>query len=172
MLEARDAILTDVPYFVEGGAHLRAYDDTRPLVKRYIGTAVEYGRTVAVRHGVWGRVAGFAEIAWTPGIPDRLGPEQLGPDGPILFDWRELPVGEGGPLGRFRARVLEVDEVWADAGAALTIGYRRLAARVSLPLLASAPAFAGDPLLREDKRTLALRWSLTVRLSAPAPPTP
>jgi hypothetical protein len=131
-------------------------------VKRYLAAGGEIARDIETDVGAWGRVAGFAEAAWTPGIPDRLGPEQLNEGGSLLFDWQELPAGEGEPLGRFRARSLEVNEIWADAGLALSAGYDKLAVTISLPLWASDPAFAGEPISGGDKKALALRWALSI----------
>jgi hypothetical protein len=161
-LDAEGALLADIPYFVPGGANLRAYEATRPLVKGYLGAGGEIGREIETDIGVWGRVAAFAEAAWTPGIPDRLGPEELNEDGSLLFDWEELPAGEGKPLGQFRARSLEVAEIWADAGLALSAGYDKLAVTLSLPLWASEPAFAGEPISGGAKKAFALRWALSV----------
>ncbi|KPK82131.1 MAG: hypothetical protein AMS25_03580 [Gemmatimonas sp. SM23_52] len=161
-LDAKGALLSDIPYFVPGGGQLRAYEATRPLVKRYLAAGGEVARDIETDVGVWGRVAGFVEAAWTPGIPERLGPEALNPDGSLLFDWQELPAGEGEPLGRFRARSLEVNEIWADAGLALSAGYDKLAVTISLPLWASEPAFAGEPIGGGDKKAVALRWALSI----------
>ncbi|KPK75945.1 MAG: hypothetical protein AMS25_17880 [Gemmatimonas sp. SM23_52] len=161
-LDAKGALLADIPFVIPGGANLRAYEATRPLVKRYLAAGGEIARDIETDVGAWGRVAGFAEAAWTPGIPDRLGPEQLNEGGSLLFDWQELPAGEGEPLGRFRARSLEVNEIWADAGLALSAGYDKLAVTISLPLWASDPAFAGEPISGGDKKALALRWALSI----------
>lgn len=162
-LEAREALLEDIPYFVPGGGHLRAYQETQPLIKRYVGAAAEFGRAAATRWGLRGRASAFLEAAWTPGLPDRLGPESLRENGPLLFDWRQLPVGEGKELGQFRARSLGAPELWADAGLALTAGYDRLSLTVSFPLWVSEPAFAGEPIGGGAKKALALRWTWTVR---------
>ncbi len=94
-------------------------------------------------------------------MPERLGPESLGDDGALLFDWRELPAGEDNDLGRFRARSLTVSSVWSDLGLAFTGGYDKLAMMISVPFWSSEPGFAGEPVSGE-KRALALRWTLTV----------
>ncbi len=175
-LEARGALFNDLPfvgghvdYFVPGGPNLRAYEETRPLVKRYVAASGELGRTVQSTRGFWGRVAGFFEAAWLPGLPDRLGPESLKADGALLFDWRELPAGEGNDLGRFRARSLTVSSLWSDLGLAFTGGHDRLAVMISVPVWASEPGFAGDPVSGE-KKSLALRWTLSVLFTAGGPP--
>jgi hypothetical protein len=161
-LEARGALLADVPYVVPGGPGVRAYEATQPLVKRYLGASGELGRLLEGRNGLWGRVGLFLDAAWAPGLPDRLGPESLWEEGSLLFDWRELPEGEGAELGRFRARSLEVSELWADAGVTVTGAYRALAATLSLPLWVSEPAFAGES-LGGAKKAFAVRWVLTFR---------
>lgn len=175
-LEARRALFNDLPfvggevdYFVPGGPHLRAYEGTRPLVKRYVAVSGELGRTVHSTRGFWGRVSGFFEAAWLPGLPDRLGPESLRDNGALLFDWRELPSGEDNDLGRFRARSLTVASLWSDLGVALTGGYDRLAVMISFPFWSSEPGFAGDPISGE-KRALAPRWTLTVLFTAAGSP--
>ena len=162
LLETRGAVFEDVPYFVAGGAHLRAYDDIRPLVRRYVSIAGAVSRERRLDSGFWGRVSAFAEGAWTPGLPDRLGPDRLRPGDAFLFDWRELPAGVGAPLGRFRARVLEVSELWADAGLSATAGFRNVGVRVSLPVWASQPAFADASFLDDEKKAVAARWTLSI----------
>ncbi len=171
-LDARGALFSDVPfaggdvpYYAPGGPNLRAYEETRPLVKRYVAASGELGRTVESTRGFWGRVAGFFEAAWLPGLPERLGPESLRPNGALLFDWRELPTGEDEELGRFRARSLEVSSLWADLGVAFTGGYERVAVMVSVPFWSSEPGFAGEPLSGE-KRAFAPRWTLSVFFTA------
>jgi hypothetical protein len=134
------------------------------LVERYLAVSGELGREGRLPEGPWGRVAVFLEAAWTPGLPDRSGPEELGPAADFLFDWRELPDGVGSPQGRFRARVLEVSELWADAGIALTGGYERVALTVSLPLWASEAAFADEPFRGQEKKPFALRWAITLKV--------
>ncbi len=174
-LDARGALFSDlpfvggdIPYFVPGGPNLRSYEETRPLVKRYVAASGELGRTVESRRGFWGRLSAFFEVAWLPGLPDRLGPESLRDNGALLFDWRELPAGEDNELGRFRARSLEVASLWSDFGAAFTGGYDRIAVMVSVPFWASESGFAGEP-LSGPKRALALRWTLTVMFTAGDP---
>ncbi len=149
-----------------GGPNLRSYEATRPLVKRYVAASGELGRRVESIQGVWGRLAGFAALAWLPGLPDRLGPESLRFNGPILFDWRELPAGEDREQGRFRARVLEVPAIWADAGLTVSGGYDRVAVMLSFPFWSSQPGFASEP-VSGSKRAIALRWTLTVIFQAP-----
>lgn len=166
-LEANGAVLEEVPYFVPGGGHLRAYEDTRPLVKSYLGLSGAISREHALWRRFWGGIAAFAEAAWTPGLPDPVGPEDLSPDGDLLFDWQQLPAGEGRELGRFRARVLSVPEIWADAGLAFTGGYERLAVTISLPFWASASAFAGESLSDNEKRAFVPRWNLTITFLGP-----
>lgn len=171
-LDARGALFSDLPflggdtpYYVPGGPNLRSYEEARPLVKRYVAASGEFGRTVESTRGFWGRVAGFLEAAWLPGLPERLGPESLQPNGALLFDWRELPAGEDNELGRFRARSLEVSSLWADLGVAFTGGYDRIAVMVSLPFWSSEPGFAGEP-IRGEKKAIALRWTLSVLFTA------
>lgn len=161
-LETRGALLADVPYFVKGGPHLRAYEETRPLVRRYVALSGAIAREGRTPQGVWGRVSLFAEAAWLPGMPDRLGPEQLSEDGAFLLDTSRLPGGEGGEAGQFRARMLAVSELWADAGISFTAGYDRVAATLSIPIWASEPAFAGEPLVGEGVRAFALRWTFSL----------
>ncbi len=172
-LDARGALFSDfpflggdTPYFVPGGPNLRSYEETRPLVKRYVAASAELGRTVATTRGFWGRVSGFFEAAWLPGLPERLGPESLRTNGAFLFDWRELPAGEENELGRFRARSLEVSSLWADLGVAFTGGYDRIAVMVSVPFWASESGFAGEPISGGEKNALALRWTLSVLFTA------
>ncbi|UCF19529.1 MAG: hypothetical protein JSU87_16670 [Gemmatimonadota bacterium] len=160
-IEAAGALLSDVPYFTPGGPHLRAYGATRPLTKRYIGAAAELSEEEHTREGLWGRASIFLEAAWTPGLPDRFGPEQINAESTLLFDWRELPDGEDQAQGRFRARALKVAEIWADAGISFAGGYDKLAVAVAFPLWASAPAFADEPITGE-KKAFALRWTLTL----------
>ena len=157
-LDARGALLEDVPYFVKGGPYLRAYSETRPLVKSYLGLAGELSRRARLESGVWGRIGVFAEAAWTPGIPDIVGPADITPDADFLFEWEKLPAGEGEELGQFRASALEISELWGDAGISLTGGYSHVAVTVSLPLWVSEPAFATEP----EKNAFALRWALTI----------
>lgn len=161
-LEARGALFSDIPYVVPGGPNLRAYTATQPLVKSYLGALGLVSRGGEMESGLWGHVDAFLEAAWLPGVPARLGPEDLNEDGDLLFDWRELPEGEDEPRGRFLARVLEVPKVWADAGIALTGGYRKVAIAVALPLWASEPAFADEPAGGGQKKAFAVRWTLTV----------
>ena len=166
-LEAQGALLEHVPYFVPGGGHLRAYEDTRPLVKSYLGLSGAVSGEASLSGSFWGEVAAFAEAAWTPGLPDPLGPEDLNPDSDFLFDWQQLPAGEGRELGQFRARVLNAPEIWADAGLAFTGRYERLAVTISFPLWASASAFAGEPFSDNEKRAFAMRWNLTITVVGP-----
>ncbi len=161
-LDARNALFSDVPYHVPGGPDLRAYQATRPLVKRYIAASGTIRRAAGSPAGVWGRLGGYLAAAWTPGIPDRLGPEQLNEAADLLFDWQELPEGEGKASGRFRARSLEVSKLWADAGLVLTGGYRKVAVSLWFPIWASQAAFAGDPILGDQEGAFALRWALTI----------
>lgn len=160
-LESRGSLFSGLPYFVEGGPHLRAYTETRPLVNRYIGLATQVERTLRLERGFRVGLGLFLEGAWTPGLPDRIGPEQMGPNGSILFDWLELPDGEGEPRGEFRARVLEVPELWADAGLRVTGGYRRIGVTLSLPFWVNAADFADEP-LTGDRSPFALRWNLSL----------
>ncbi len=161
-LDVKGALFGDVPYFAPGGPHLRAYEATQPLVKRYAAALTEISRSGATASGFWGRVQGFLELAWTPGLPDRLGPEAINPSGAFLFDWRELPAGEDQPLGQFLARSLEVSEIWADAGIGLTGGFRKIAVAASFPFWASEPAFANEPIGGGEKKAFAARWTLSV----------
>jgi hypothetical protein len=161
-LDAKGSLFSDIPYIVHGGPHLRAYEATQPLVKRYVSAAGEVSRGGESAAGFWGRFHGFLEIAWTPGIPERLGPEAISEGSSLIFDWRELPAGEGEPLGRFMARSLEVSELWADAGVAITGGYRNIALAFAFPLWASEPAFANEPISGGEKKAFALRWTLTI----------
>ena len=105
---------------------------------------------------------GFLELAWTPGLPERLGPEAINESGALLFDWRELPAGEDRPLGRFFARSLEVSEIWADAGVGLTGGFRNIGVEISVPFWASEPAFANEPIGDGEKKAFAARWTLSI----------
>jgi hypothetical protein len=161
-IEARGALFSDIPYVVPGGPNLRAYAATQPLVESFLGALGQVSRGGETSSGLWGRVDAFLEAAWIPGIPDRLGPEQLNEDGDFLFDWRELPEGEDEAQGRFMARVLEVSKIWADAGITLTGGYRNVAVAVAFPLWASEPAFADEPIGGGEKKAFAARWTLTV----------
>ncbi len=161
-IEARKALLSDIPYYVPGGPNLRVYEETRPLVKRYIAASGELSRAAGSSDGLWGRLGAYLAAAWTPGIPDVLGPEQMNEDGDLVFDWRRLPEEEGGEQGQFRARTLEVPEIWADAGLQLTGGYRLVAVTLSLPVWASQPAFAGASIVDGDKNAFGLRWGLSV----------
>jgi len=163
-LDAEGALFADVPYFTPGSAGLRAYSDLRPLVKRYVAGRAEIGRSQAATSGIWGRFSLFVEGAFTPALPQRLGPDDFDLASPILFDWRQLPAGEGEARGRFMARVLEVPELWGDAGVALTAGYKSLSITVASPLWASEPALADEPAGGGQKKALALRWSLSVAL--------
>ncbi len=171
-LDARGALFSelpfvggDVPYYMPGGPNLRSYEATRPLVKRYVAASGDLGRRVESARGVWGRLAGFLTVAWLPGLPERLGPEDLRVNGPILFDWRELPTGEDREQGRFRARVLEVPAIWADAGLAVSGGYDRVAVMLSFPFWSSEPGFASEP-AGGTKKAFALRWTLTLSFQA------
>lgn len=169
LVEAQGALLADIPYFVGGGPHLRAYTEARPLVKRYLGLAAELGRTIPLRHGLWVRAAGFLEAAWTPALPDRVGPEGLHGNGALLFDWRELPDGEGEAQGRFRARALEVSQLWADGGVALTGGFRGVSLTLSAPLWANQAEFANEPIVG-DPSPVAARWAVTITVRSAPPP--
>ena len=161
-IDVSGAVLEKASYFVPGGPNLRAYVEIQPLVDGYLSAGGAIGRGGATRSGFWGRVDAFLETAWTPGIPDRLGPEQLGPDGSFLFDWRELPSGEGSEQGEFRSRVLEVSELWADAGFTFTGGHRNIALAISTPLWASNAAFADGPAGDGAKTAFAVRWTLSI----------
>ncbi len=161
-IDARGALFSDIPYFVPGGPYLRVYEATRPLVRRYLGAAATISGLTETESGLWGRGAAYLAAAWTPGIPDRMGPGEMNDAGDLLFDWRELPDGEGREGGQFRASSLEVSEIWADAGLELTGGYRRVAVTISLPLWASQPAFASESLLAEEKSAFAFRWALSI----------
>lgn len=161
-IDGPGALFERISYFVPGGPNLRAYIETQPLVESYLGVNGAIGTGGATQGGFWGRVDAFLEAAWTPGVPDRLGPEELNEDGGLLFDYRELPGGEGAAQGRFLTGTLEPPTLWADAGFALEGGYRRIAAAVSLPLWASQADFADDPIGSGPPKSLALRWSLTV----------
>jgi hypothetical protein len=118
-------------------------------------------REAETTSGFWGRVGLFLEAAWTPGIPDVLGPEGLNPEGQLLFDWRELPEGEGEAQGEFRSCVLRVPKLWADGGVSFTGGYDKVALTLSFPLWASNSAFADQPITGNVK-PFALRWSFNV----------
>jgi hypothetical protein len=161
-LDVKGALFEDVPYFVPGGPHLRAYEATQPLVKRYIGALAEAGRAAESVSGFWGRLDGFVELAWTPAIPERLGPDAINASGSFIFDWRELPTGEDEAQGRFLARSLRVSEIWADAGVALTGGYRDVAVQISSPFWASEAAFANGPVGDGEKQAFAARWTLSI----------
>lgn len=161
-IEARKALFSDIPYYVPGGPNLRAYEDTRPLVRRYLAASGQLSRSAGTSNGLWGRLAAYLAAAWTPGIPGVMGPEQMNEDGDLLFDWRRLPDREGEEQGQFRARSLKVSELWADAGLQLTGGYRLVAVTLSLPIWASQPAFAGESIFGGDKNALGLRWALSV----------
>ncbi len=161
-LDVKGALFGDLPYFVPGGPHLRAYEATQPLVKRYAGALTEISRAGETAAGFWGRLHGFLELAWMPGIPDRLGPDEINEGGALVFDWRELPAGEGRPLGRFLARSLEVSKIWADGGVGLTGGFRKIAVDVSFPFWASEPAFANEPIGDGEKKAFAPRWTLSI----------
>jgi hypothetical protein len=161
-VDVKGALFEDISYFMPGGPHLRAYEATQPLVKQYAAALAEIGRSGATAVGFWGRVHGFLELAWTPGIPERLGPEAMNESGALLFDWRQLPAGEDQALGRFLARSLEVSEIWADAGVGLTGGFRNVAVEVSFPFWASEPAFANEPIGDGEKKAFAARWTLSV----------
>lgn len=160
-LDARGALFEDQPYFVEGGPHLRAYTETKPLVFSYVAASGELSREGRTEAGLWGRIGLFLEAAWTPAVPGVVGPEELNEEGDLLFDWRELPEGEDEARGRFRARVLEVPKVWADGGLSFTGGYDRVALTLSFPLWASESAFADEPFSGERK-PFALRWSFNI----------
>jgi hypothetical protein len=161
-IEAREALFNDIPYYVPGGPDLRVYEETRPLVKRYVAASGQLSRATGTEDGLWGRLAAYLAAAWTPGIPDRMGPEEMNEGGDLLFDWRKLPEGEGEEQGQFRARSLEVSEIWADAGLQITGGYRLVAVTLSLPLWASQPAFAGESIFGGKKSAFGLRWALSV----------
>jgi hypothetical protein len=169
-IEARKALFSDIPYHVPGGPNLRAYEDTRPLVRRYLAASGALSRAAGTAHGFWGRVGAYLAAAWTPGIPDVMGPEQMNEDGDLLFDWHRLPPQEGREQGQFRARSLRVSEIWADAGLQLTGGYRLAAVTLSLPVWASQPAFAGEPITGGDKNAFSLRWALSVTFYAKGDP--
>ncbi len=161
-LDAKGALFSDIPYVVHGGPHLRAYEATQALVKRYVSAVGEVSGGGESAAGFWGRLHGFFEVAWTPGIPERLGPEAIDEESSLIFDWRELLAGEDEPLGRFMARSLEVSKLGADAGMAITGGYRNVALAFAFPLWASEPAFANEPIGSGKKKALALRWTLTI----------
>lgn len=161
-LDVKGALFAGIPYIVPGGPNLRAYETTQPLADGYVGAMGVLSREIETASGFWGRADGFLETAWIPGIPDRLGPEELNEDAAFLFDWRELPEGEDQALGRFRARSLHVPQLWADAGLAFTGGYRRVAVMVSFPVWASVPDFASAPIGGGRKKPFALRGTLTI----------
>jgi hypothetical protein len=177
LLRSRGAPLTRVPHFVPGDAHLRAYRRTSPLVRRYVAASATLERAVRWPLGLPGHVGLFAETAWVPGLPARIGREELHEDAAFLFDPRGLPPGEDRAGGAFSAGALRVPPVLADAGATaevrLPLGVR---AALHLPLWASEPQLADrarrwrDPLGDGEPRALGLRWSWTLAWSAPAPP--
>jgi hypothetical protein len=161
-IDVRGALLADVPYYIPGGPSLRAYAATQPLVRGYLGAAGSISKAGETESGFWGVAGAYLATAWTPGIPETLGPESLNADASFLFDWRELPEGEGRGQGQFRARSLQVSELWADAGFTLTGGYRKVAVTISLPVWASEPAFANEPVRGGEKRSFALRGALSI----------
>ncbi len=161
-LAARGALFQDVPYFVQGGPHLRAYVETQPMVKSYLGLSGELSREASHPSGFRGRLGVFGEAAWTPGIPSPVGPADLNPNGDLLFDWQQLPEGVGNAQGQFRASVLQIPSVWADAGITATGAYKRIAVMFSFPLWVSEPSFGSDPLTGDERRAFAIRWNLTV----------
>lgn len=167
-LDAQGALLSGGHYYAPGGPGLRAYTESRPLVKRYLAARGEIGRSRALENGLRGGISLFLEGAWTPGLPDRIGPEEFDLSGPILFDWRDLPAGEGRERGQFMARVLSLSEIWADAGFALTGGYKVVSVTVALPIWASEPALADEPVGGGERKAFAARWSFTVAFSLTA----
>ncbi len=158
-LSTRGALFEDQPYFVAGGPHLRAYSETKPLVESYLAASGEISRQAQARNGAWGQIGAFFEVAWTPGIPSVVGPEEMNDDGSFLFDWTRLPPEEGAELGQFRARVLEPPKIWADGGLAVTGGYDKVEATLAFPIWASDAAFADEPINDTERKPLALRWS-------------
>jgi hypothetical protein len=166
-LDARGALLSEVPYHVPGGAGLRAYHDARPLVKRYVAARGEVRRTVTTTGELWGRMSAFLEGAWTPALPERIGPDGFDSRSALLFDWRDLPPGEGEALGQFMARVLNPPEVWADVGLSATGGYHSFSVTLAVPFWASEAALADEPLAGGRKKALGPRWSLTVAFERP-----
>ncbi len=163
-IEAPGALFADIPYFVPGGPNLRAYEETRPLVKSYVGLSAALDHWLQNESGFWGKVAAFGEAAWTPGVPATVGPETINRQGDFLFDWEKLPEGEGKERGQFRAGVLPLPKLWADAGIGISGGYRQLAVTLSFPLWASEPAFATPPIGGggDSRSAFALRWNLSV----------
>ncbi len=161
-LDVKGALFQDVAYIVPGGPNLRAYQITQPLADGYVGAMGMLSRSFEAPSGLWGRADGYLETAWIPGIPDRLGPEQMNEDASFLFDWQQLPEGEGQAQGEFRARSLHVSNFWADAGLALTGGYRNVALMVSFPLWASEPDFANERIGGGERNPFTLRGTLTI----------
>lgn len=161
-LDARGAFLRHTPYHVPGGPGLRAYHDSRPLVKRYVAARGELSQIGTTTGELWGRASIFIEGAWTPALPERIGPDGFDGGSPLLFDWRDLPPGEGEALGEFMARVLNPPEVWADAGLSATGGYGSFSVTLAVPFWASEAALADEPLAGGKKKPFGLRWSLTV----------
>lgn len=160
-IEARGALFEGVPYHVPGGPDLRVYEYTRPLVKKYLAASGRVSTDAETETGLWARFAAYLAAAWTPGIPDRMGREQMNDDGDLLFDWRALPDGQGEEQGQFRAGVLEVSQLWTDAGLEVTGGFRNVAVTISLPLWASQPAFARESILDDERSAFGFRWTLS-----------
>lgn len=176
-LRSRGAPFDRISYFAPGGAHLRAYGRTAPLLRRFAAVAAAASRSVELPPPLSGRVGVFVEAAWLPGAPDAYGRDDLHEGSAVLIDWARLTPGEEEAGGRFSAGVLDLPRLLADAGlsAGLTLPYG-LDIELSLPLWVSHGFLADrahdllDPLGDGEDRALGLRWALTVTLAAPSAP--
>lgn len=169
LLRSRGAPFDRVSYFAPGGAHLRAYGRTAPLLRRFLSAAAQAARPVELPLRLSGRVGAFVEAAWVPGAPDAYGRDDITETAAVLIDWSRLTPGEEKAGGRFSAGALDLPEAWADAGVAAAVRLPfDLEVELALPLWASAASLADrahdllDPFGGGEDRALGLRWTLSV----------
>ncbi|MBI4512987.1 MAG: hypothetical protein HY702_02660 [Gemmatimonadetes bacterium] len=175
-LRSRGAPLDRIRYFDPGGAHLRAYGRTTPLLRRFVGVAARGGREFDV-FGLPGFVYAFAEGAWMPAAPKNVGRASITPDASVLLDWPRLTFAEERGGGRFNAGALRIPDFLADAGigaaARLPLGFYL---DVSVPVWASEGSLADrarglfDLAGESRDRALGVRYAISLGYSPSGAP--
>lgn len=170
-LRSRGAPLDRIRYFEPGGANLRAYGRTAPLVRRFVAVAVLGGREFRLLK-LPGVGYAFAEGAWLPAAPKRVGRASTTPGAAVLLDWPRLTFAEDEAGGRFNAGVLRIPDLLADVGigAAVRLPFG-FYLDVSVPFWASEGSLADrahgffDLAGKGEDAALGLRYAISLRYS-------